>query len=361
MSIRSIRNSSIKQANTIDNAQPISFDCEYAIIAGGSGGGGGRIGASAYSGEYYNGGGGGAGGYHTNVTGDLSGEDTTVENPMKVFLGFNYFIQVGAGGAQATGGEAAAGRGTESKFELIVMEEGGRGQARNGGGSTGGCGGGRGGGIYGGSSHSNNVAGQGFRGGWSDQGGPNNYTFGGGGGVSERGGNTSGDTFSGVTGGAGIVSTILTSSEASTASVGEVDSGSVYFGGGGGAGNLRGSPPWSESVWCIASARRERSDAPRRWAAGSSLGGGSSAAGLTRTSARTPPPDDSRIRRQTIGQVRRSRHQQSSPTCRAQRAASSCAGRVGSSARRAGTAPCTPRLTRPSAAPRGGSGRSTPR
>ena len=237
MSIRSIRNSSIKQANTIDNAQPISFDCEYAIIAGGSGGGGGRIGASAYSGEYYNGGGGGAGGYHTNVTGDLSGEDTTVENPMKVFLGFNYFIQVGAGGAQATGGEAAAGRGTESKFELIVMEEGGRGQARNGGGSTGGCGGGRGGGIYGGSSHSNNVAGQGFRGGWSDQGGPNNYTFGGGGGVSERGGNTSGDTFSGVTGGAGIVSTILTSSEASTASVGEVDSGSVYFGGGGGAGN----------------------------------------------------------------------------------------------------------------------------
>ena len=237
MSIRSIKGSSIKGTNTLDKAQVDSFECEYVVLAGGSGGGGGRIGNAAYSGEYYNGGGGGAGGYHTNVTGDLSGEDTTVENPIRVFLGFDYYVQVGAGGSQATGGEAAGGSGTDSIFGLIVMDAGGVGQSRNGGGGTGGCGGGRGGGIYGGSSTDNNVDGQGFRGGWSDQTGSNNYTFGAGGGVSERGASTGGDTFSGVTGGAGIVSTILTASEATAQSVGEVDSSTVYFGGGGGAGN----------------------------------------------------------------------------------------------------------------------------
>jgi len=241
MTISSARNSSIKaqsKSNSFTNGQPDGFDCEYLVLAGGSGGGGGRIGTALYGTENYNGGGGGAGGYHTNVEGDLSGEDTATENPTKVYLGYDYYVQVGAGGAAAVGGEAAGGRGTESKFDLIVMEEGGVGQSRGGGNTSGGSGGGRGGGIYGGSGTDNNFDGQGFSGGWSDQGGPNNYTFGGGGGVSAQGGNTGGSTRTGTAfGGDGIVSTMLTDTEATTHSIGETDSGNFYIGAGGGAGN----------------------------------------------------------------------------------------------------------------------------
>ena len=52
---------------------------------------------------------GGAGGYHTNVTGDLSGEDY-VENPIKVCRVTTSSTVGAKGNAAASGGETAGGK-----------------------------------------------------------------------------------------------------------------------------------------------------------------------------------------------------------------------------------------------------------
>jgi len=232
------QNKSLAEAN---KTRPM--DIEYLIQAGGGAGGSGRLGTTLYTGEYQNGGGGAAGGMNSNVIGDNTGGGTanggtTPENPFGVFLGYNYRVAVGAGGAARTSAEYGGPRGNSSYFGDNVATYGGGGGGRNGSSTGGGCNGGVGGGIYGGVNEG--IYGEGRGGGYSVVGGPNNATFGAGGGTSTKGGNTNSndsDNDPAGTGGTGTITTIITAAEATANSVGEVSGSDVYFGGGGGGGN----------------------------------------------------------------------------------------------------------------------------
>jgi hypothetical protein len=84
------------------------------------------------------------------------------------------------------------------------------------------------------------LSGQGFRGGYANS--NNNYAGGGGGGAGGVGGDQAGPTYSGTgtiypgAGGIGLTSSLITTAQATSASVGQVSGGSVYFAGGGASG-----------------------------------------------------------------------------------------------------------------------------
>ena len=186
-----------------------AIQIEYAIIAGG-----------------------GAGGYRTNFSSDPSGGASSTEPPLYLALNSNYTFSVGAGGV-GNNNNYGGSNGNQTICGTIIAEGGGRGGARSGGALSGGCGGGstngtatngRGGGADG-------TTGQGFDGGGGNN---SNHRMGGGGGTGGLGYFM--DSDNGEDGGEGTISTILTTTQANSYSVGEVSGSDVYFGGGGGSG-----------------------------------------------------------------------------------------------------------------------------
>lgn len=197
---------------------------EYLIVAGGGGGGS-------------NGGGGGAGGLRSSVVGDTSGRGASAETRMSLSAA-TYPVVVGTGGSGANGSGGSQTNGVASSFNSISSTGGGAGgEIYGSGGAAGGSGGGGAG--FSGTSAGDGTSGQGYDGGVGytiDAGG---YAGAGGGGAGVVGGNASAGA-SGI-GGDGQISTIITTSEATTYSVGDVVSSDVYFAGGGhgrGAGTI---------------------------------------------------------------------------------------------------------------------------
>jgi hypothetical protein len=144
--------------------------------------------------------------------------------------GTSYTIVPGGGGAGLTGpGVSQAGTSTTG-FGLTAVGGGAAGYQTNTG-LNGGSGGGAG--YYASNSGGLGTAGQGNNGGSLTSSGA--LAGGGGGGAGAAGGDC---TASGVgaNGGIGAISTIITSAQATTYSVGQVSGGNVYFAGGGGGG-----------------------------------------------------------------------------------------------------------------------------
>jgi len=221
------KNSSIVEAN---KTRP--FSIEYLIVAGGGGGGSGRNNANNGNG----GGGGGAGGLLTNVQSDQSGGQNTAQPPMYIQTGDSYEVTVGSGGANGGGANTVTPSnerygygGNKSQFGQIRCRGGAGGGGRN---TSPNNNPGMSGGLFGGSgaiqTSDNYDDEQGSAGGLNFS----NYKFGGGGGA---GGVGVDYNVNGKDGGVGLVSTIITSSEATTYSVGEVSGSDVYFAGGGGS------------------------------------------------------------------------------------------------------------------------------
>jgi len=202
---------------TAEALEPDILELDYLVVAGGGSGGtsGGR------------GGGGGAGGYRTSYN------DGTV--PAFIFeTSIDYIVTVGAGGAAVSTNETDGNNGQNSTFATITATGGGGGGGYSRAGKSGGSGGG--------GSWSINAAGgsgnagsytpvEGYDGG---TGGDGNYGAGGGGGASEIG--ADGSSTDGGNGGDGLSNTILNSTNAATASVGEVSGSDIYYAGGGGGG-----------------------------------------------------------------------------------------------------------------------------
>lgn len=202
-----------------------SYSVDYLVVAGGGAGG-----ASDRSG------GGGAGGLKASYSTDPSGGASSSLSALTFNPGTVYTVTVGAGG---TAGSNPGASGSDSSLAgsdiTTVSCLGGGGGNYFGVGADGGCGGG--GGIYSNAGGSG-TTGQGFGGGTADgSGAGNNAGGGGGGGTGAVGGNSSGGGVSGA-GGVGTTSTIISTAQATSASVGEVDSSTLYFGGGGGGGNF---------------------------------------------------------------------------------------------------------------------------
>ena len=209
---------------------------EYLVIAGGGAGGGGAVG-----------GGGGAGGYRTNVTGDLSGGNSSAEATpaelLNVPLWTQFIVKVGEGGFNRTGAGTGASnsekKGQNSSFGPVVSTGGGRGGSGNGG-SGGGATGVNSGSNVGGNPQTN----QGFKGGDSQS-----NTLNGGGGAGGGGAGTTevanGNDRDGNHGGAGLVSSIDGLNKARAGGGGGASGTSRTPGdggnGGGGQGGMGGS------------------------------------------------------------------------------------------------------------------------
>ena len=188
-----------------------AYDIESLLVAGGGGGG------------YQDGGGGGGGGFLTSTISSIQ-------------VGETLSITVGGGGAGGTKTPAAVNNGSDtiiSYTSTTIRSIGGGGGASDnnsilaGDGGSGGGGAGGGGTATGGSG----TSGQGNDGG--DGGAPSN-TGGGGGGAGAVGQDANG---SGANGGVGATTTIISTANATTSSIGEVDSSNLYFSGGGGGDN----------------------------------------------------------------------------------------------------------------------------
>ena len=181
------------------------LEVHYLVVAGGGG-----------SGSSSNSGGGGAGGYRTSYPSGTA---------IAPSLGSAISIIVGTGGAS---GNPYGTNGTDSTLDSITSSGGGYGGGSSSNGGSGGSGGGPG--------FQASTPGTGNAGGFTPvegfAGGPpiGSYQAGGGGGGASEIGKTNGR------GGDGAISTIITTSIASTYSVGEVDGSDVYFAGGGGGG-----------------------------------------------------------------------------------------------------------------------------
>ena len=230
-----------------DLGGPSVVQVEY-LIAGAGGGGG-----SGWNNESNRcGGGGGAGGLLTNVSGQSSGGGSSADPSSYLIPSTNYLVTIGAGGAKGNGAygttpsaERGGNAGGSSRFGKIFAFGGGGGGGRNSSGRTDSFTNGNTGGSGGGIGSGGNVAesaidggAQGYGGGVGSQ---SNYSFGGGGGAGAvgnavNGGSPGGNGYGGI----GVTSTIITSSEATTASVGQVDGSDVYYSGGGGAGGNSG-------------------------------------------------------------------------------------------------------------------------
>jgi len=204
---------------------------DYLVVAGG-GGGGGSTSANTQ------GGGGGAGGLRTSY-GSASGGGSSVESALSLTSSTNYTVTVGAGGSGGTTG--LGGDGNNSVFHTITATGGGGGGYTSNDGRPGGSGGGGSFNSNGGTASSPT---QGYRGGnvVDGYGGnfPVDYKTGGGGGAAATGQDGTFSTGQG-NGGAGLAVNILSTSNATTYSVGEVSSSNVYFSGGGAGGSGTGS------------------------------------------------------------------------------------------------------------------------
>jgi hypothetical protein len=187
---------------------PLVITADYLVVAGGGGGSGAR------------GGGGGAGGL-------LSGTSISLNS------GTTYSVTVGSGGGGGAGGPTYAdgSDGANSVFSIYTAVGGGGGGAYlTATGRPGGSGGGGAAGHAGGAG----TSGQGNTGGTGLVGG--GYGAGGGGGAGATGQN--GSSSKGGDGGVGLTTTIITTTVATSRSVGQVSGGNVYFAGGGGGGSF---------------------------------------------------------------------------------------------------------------------------
>lgn len=212
-------------------AAPTAVD--FLVVAGGGGGGNG----------YFGGGGGGAGGLRTSFTGG-SGGGSASEPFIGLFGGETLAITVGGGGAAGTFSGSNSSIVSTAISDIISLGGGG---GQHGTSTSPGLDGGSGGG---GSSTVNGIgygenslggsgtASQGYDGGGTT-GSATSNTAGGGGGAGAAGGNQYGGT--------GKAVNILNTTNAATASVGQVSSGNVYYAGGGGGGK-RGTPNYSSTA-----------------------------------------------------------------------------------------------------------------
>lgn len=199
-------------------------DIDFLVQAGGAGGG-------KTSGSGTRSGGGGAGGFRSSV--DNSGGGTSAETPIVSATGDVLTITVGSGGSTNSNGSDSSISSSNSSFTTITCIGGGKGGgAGNGAPGNGGCGGG-----YHTTPVGSGTAGQGFDGGAGNNSGNNATYLGGGGGGTGSAGNAGGNG----NGGDGTISSIISTTNASAQSVGEVSSGNVYFGGGGGGYDQIGS------------------------------------------------------------------------------------------------------------------------
>lgn len=185
---------------------------DYLVVAGGGSGAGA--------------GGGGAGGLLTGTS-------------LSLAYGATYTVTVGAGGAIG-GGSNPGGNGQPSVFGPITATGGG-GSGYSLAGGNGGSGGGSsyyglagGIGIFPGSTYISGPR-QGYNGGIGYNSGGGTYNGGGGGGAGGNGVNGATGGSVGGAGGVGAITTLITTTQATTYAVGQVVSGNVYFAGGGGA------------------------------------------------------------------------------------------------------------------------------
>ena len=196
-----------------------NYQASYLVVAGGGGGG------SENNSNRSNAGGGGAGGL-------LSG--TTSLNPSTI-----YTVTVGAGGAGATPSGFFGTQGSNSQFASLTAAVGG-GYGTGDSPGTAGSGGSGGGVNPPTGTAGSGTSGQGNNGavGSTGSGGASSgvgYNSGGGGGAGAAA--TTATTSIGSAGGVGLTSTLITTTQATTYSVGQVSGGSVYFAGGGGGGS----------------------------------------------------------------------------------------------------------------------------
>jgi hypothetical protein len=215
-----------------------SADDGYAIISV----------TQPYMGSYLVVAGGGGGGYGQAAGGGAGG---VLANSITLLGGTTYSVSVGAGGAGGLNSIGQRGQnGSDSVFGTLTATGGGGGGAGDvPGGSTAnnGINGASGGGSATRTASAGctvgtpgtGISGQGFSGGSGASDCHNYQAGGGGGGAGGVGGNASGgwNNNRGGNGGIGVITTIITTSIATSNSVGQVNSGSVYFGGGGGGWN----------------------------------------------------------------------------------------------------------------------------
>ena len=176
---------------------------DYVVVAGG--------GTGNADNARQNVGGGGAGG--------------VIESPEYARIDADsYAITVGSGGAATTSIGVSNDGNNSSIGSLAVAVGGGGGASRTSNGKDGGCGGGTGDGYQVQPRGGDPTFGQGFRGGLT------------GGFNSSAGGGGAGQAGSAPNGGNGRTTTIITTAIATSESVGEVASGTLYFAGGGGGG-----------------------------------------------------------------------------------------------------------------------------
>uniref|UniRef100_UPI00259B5D28 beta strand repeat-containing protein n=1 Tax=uncultured Polaribacter sp. TaxID=174711 RepID=UPI00259B5D28 len=207
----------------IDN--PPSFSVDYLVVAGAGAGG------------FNYGGGGGAGGLRTSY-GSTSGGGASAESSLTLVSGTNYSLTIGAGGSAPTASntDPTTYSGSSSSFYTITTVGGGGGgdgsywDNNSVGGVTGGSGGGGPVPASGSTTGGAGTTDQGYAGGA----GSRLHTGGGGGaaGIGEAGG-VDGTNYGGD-GGNGLAVDILSTTNATTASVGEVSGGNTFFAGGGG-------------------------------------------------------------------------------------------------------------------------------
>ena len=216
----------VTAADSTDALENPAINITYLVVAGGGAAGtsGGRAG------------GGGAGGFRT---GTLSA----------VSMGTSYTVTVGAGGTGPSSNQSQGGDGGNSLFGSISSTGGGGGGGHYTGSTTNGRPGGSGGGgstLSG--SYSSGGAGnaggytpvEGYAGGGGGYSG-SVYASGGGGGAGGAGGTGNYSTGNAGNGGIGATTTMITTTQAGTLSIGQVSSGNVYFAGGGGGGASGGN------------------------------------------------------------------------------------------------------------------------
>ena len=204
----------------------LEYEIDYLVVAGGGAGG---MTESNYGGA------GGAGGLITSY-GSISGGGSVAQPSLTANFNTNYSIIVGSGG-NGQDGDDRGNNGSNSVFSSITALGGGGGGTQLSHGITDGkSGGSGGGGGYGepNSNGGNGAANQGYSGGDGFS-GPN--SSGGGGGAGGVGGTQLSNN-----GGVGLAVNILNSTNALSASVGEIVSSNVYYAGGGGGTSQLGDP-----------------------------------------------------------------------------------------------------------------------
>jgi len=201
---------------------PPPLTVDYLVVAGGGG-----------SSQ----GGGGGGGLRTSY-GTTQGGGQPSESTLSLTTGTSYSVEVGQGGSSRILAAGNGFQGTSSIFDTITSIGGGGGgninASANSGGSGGGAGGTSVGTTAGGAAVTSPVV-HGYSGG-NGGGYGNNQPAAGGGGAGAVGGNTVSSTVAGA-GAVGLAVNILNTTNATTASVGEVSGSDVYFSGGGGGGH----------------------------------------------------------------------------------------------------------------------------